>query len=104
MSIETDLVNPLPQIRLVAEHISIDYEPIQFKKKKHEELWLPQNAELFFDFNGRRVHRRHHFDDYRLFSVEDNQRISAPKSEAKLDSTQPDSAEEPPLQKPAPQN
>jgi Flp pilus assembly protein TadD len=104
VSIETDLVNPLPQIRLAAEHISIDYEPIQFKKK-HEELWLPQNAELFFDFNGRRVHRRHHFDDYRLFSVEDNQKISAPKSEAKLDSAQPDSAEEPsPLKKPAPQN
>jgi Tfp pilus assembly protein PilF len=103
VSIETDLVNPLPQIRLAAEHISIDYEPVQFKKK-HEELWLPQNAELFFDFNGRRIHRRHHFDDYRLFSVDDNQKISAPKSEAKLDSTQPNSAEEPPLKKTEPQN
>jgi tetratricopeptide (TPR) repeat protein len=90
MSIETDLVNPVPQIRLAAEHISIDYEPVQFRKK-HEELWLPQNAELFFDFNGRRIHRRHHFDDYRLFSVDENQKISAPPSEAKLDSTQPPS-------------
>ena len=89
VSIETDLVSPVPQIRLAAEHISIDYEPVQFHKKQ-EELWLPQNAELFFDFNGRRIHRRHHFDDYRLFSVEDNQKISAPK-EAKLDSTQPSS-------------
>jgi tetratricopeptide (TPR) repeat protein len=103
VSIETDLVNPVPQIRLAAEHISIDYEPIQFKKK-HEELWLPQNAELFFDLNGRRIHRRHHFDDYRLFSVEDNQKISAPKSEAKLDSTQPNSTEELPLKKTEPQN
>jgi tetratricopeptide (TPR) repeat protein len=103
VSIETDLVNPVPQIRLAAEHISIDYEPVQFKKKQ-EELWLPQNAELFFDFNGRRIHRRHHFDDYRLFSVDDNQKISAPKSEAKLDSTQPNSAEEPPLKKPESQN
>lgn len=99
VSIETDLVNPVPQIRLVAEHISIDYEPVQFKKK-HEELWLPQNAELFFDFNGRRIHRRHHFDDYRLFSVDENQKISAPPSEAKLDSTQPNSAEQPPKSDP----
>jgi Flp pilus assembly protein TadD len=90
VSIETDLVNPVPQIRLAAEHISIDYEPVQFHKK-HEELWLPQNAELFFDLNGRRIHRRHHFDDYRLFSVEENQKISAPPSEAKLDSTKPTS-------------
>jgi tetratricopeptide (TPR) repeat protein len=90
VSIETDLVTPVPAIRLAAEHISIDYEPVQFRKK-HEELWLPQNAELFFDFNGRRVHRRHHFDDYRLFSVDEDQKISAPRSEAKLDSTQPSS-------------
>jgi len=88
VSIETDLVSPVPAIRLTAEHISIDYEPVQFRKK-HEELWLPQNADLFFDFNGRRIHRRHHFDDYRLFSVDENQKISAPPSEAKLDSTQP---------------
>jgi Flp pilus assembly protein TadD len=92
VSIETDLVNPLPAIRLAAEHISIDYEPVEFRKK-HEELWLPQNAELFFDFNGRRIHRRHHFDDYRLFSVDENQKISAPPSEAKLDSTQPSSSQ-----------
>jgi Flp pilus assembly protein TadD len=90
VSIETDIVTPIPAIRLAAEHISIDYEPVQFHKKR-EELWLPQNAELFFDFNGRRIHRRHHFDDYRLFSVDENQKISAPPSEAKLDSTQPSS-------------
>jgi Tfp pilus assembly protein PilF len=90
VSIETDLVSPVPAIRLAAEHLSIDYEPVQFHKKQ-EELWLPQNAELFFDFNGRRIHRRHHFDDYRLFSVDENQKISAPPSEAKLDSTQPSS-------------
>jgi Flp pilus assembly protein TadD len=83
VSIETDLVAPVPQIRLLAEHISIDYQPVQFRAK-HEVLWLPQNAELFFDFNGRRIHRRHHFDDYRLFSVDENQKISAPPSEADL--------------------
>jgi hypothetical protein len=87
VSIETDIVAPIPAIKLAAEHISIDYEPVQFRKK-HEELWLPQNAELFFDFNGRRIHRRHHFDDYRLFSVDENQKIATPPSEAKLDSTQ----------------
>jgi tetratricopeptide (TPR) repeat protein len=90
VSIETDIVAPIPAIKLAAEHISIDYEPVQFRKK-HEELWLPQNAELFFDFNGRRIHRRHHFDDYRLFSVDENQKIATPPSEAKLDSTQPPS-------------
>jgi tetratricopeptide (TPR) repeat protein len=81
--LETDLVAPIPQIRLKAEHISIDYAPVKFRKG-NEELWLPQNAELFFDVGGRRIHRRHHFDDYRLFSVDEKQDISAPPSEADL--------------------
>jgi len=83
VSLETDLVAPIPQIRLTAEHTSIDYAPVKFRNG-HEELWLPQNAELFFDFGGRRIHRRHHFDDYRLFSVDEHQKISAPPSEADL--------------------
>jgi hypothetical protein len=45
-------------------------------------LWLPQSAEVFFDWKGRRIHRRHSFSDYLLFAVEDKQHISAPKSEA----------------------
>jgi hypothetical protein len=83
VSLETDLVAPIPQIRLAAEHTSIDYAPVKFRNG-YEELWLPQNAELFFDFGGRRIHRRHHFDDYRLFSVDEQQKISAPPSEADL--------------------
>jgi tetratricopeptide (TPR) repeat protein len=83
VSLETDIVAPIPQIRLKAEHISIDYAPVKFRKG-NEELWLPQNAELFFDVGGRRIHRRHHFDDYRLFSVDEKQNISAPPSEADL--------------------
>jgi tetratricopeptide (TPR) repeat protein len=84
VSLETDIVTPIPQIRLKAEHISIDYAPVKFRKG-NEELWLPQNAELFFDLGGRRIHRRHHFDDYRLFSVDEKQNISAPPSQAELD-------------------
>ncbi len=83
VSLETDLVAPIPQIRLAAEHTSIDYAPVKFRNG-YEELWLPQNAELFFDFGGRRIHRRHHFDDYRLFSIDEQQKISAPPSEADL--------------------
>jgi len=88
VSLETDLVAPIPQIRLKAEHVSIDYAPVKFRKG-NEELWLPQNAELFFDLGGRRIHRRHHFGDYRLFSVDEKQSISAPPSEAELNPATP---------------
>ena len=54
-------------------------------------LRLPRSAELFFDFNGRRIHRRHHFDDYRLFSVDERQTISEPSTESDVSSAAPSS-------------
>jgi tetratricopeptide (TPR) repeat protein len=86
VSLETDIVAPIPQIRLKAEHLSIDYAPVKFRKG-NEELWLPQSAELFFDLGGRRIHRRHHFSNYMLFSVEENQKIAAPIVKAETETS-----------------
>lgn len=77
VSLETDLVAPVPQIPLNAEHIFIEYAPVQFRSYK-QELWLPQSAELYIDFNVRRIHRSHRFTDYMLFSVDETQKIANP--------------------------
>jgi hypothetical protein len=76
---ETDLVAPMPQIQLLAEHTSIEYGPVRFRESDVN-LWLPQSADVYFAWRGRRVHRRHSFDNYMLFRVDDRQRITAPKS------------------------
>ncbi len=76
--LETDLVAPLPEIRLVADHIMIDYGPVHFKETGTD-LWLPRSAEVFFFWNNARMHRVHSFSDYLLFSVDNQQKISAPK-------------------------
>jgi tetratricopeptide (TPR) repeat protein len=76
--LETDIVSPLPQIQLKAEHLSVDYGPVAFRKN-NQKLWLPQTAELYFDFKGRRMHRRHQFSNYLLFAVDERERISDPK-------------------------
>jgi hypothetical protein len=86
VSLETDVVAPLPEIRLKLEHTSIEYAPVQFRKNA-QVLWLPQSAEIFFDFRGRRMHRRHHFTDYRLFSVDETQKISDPKAAIESDTS-----------------
>jgi tetratricopeptide (TPR) repeat protein len=78
--LETDLVAQVPEIRLVADHTAIDYAPVHFSERKVD-MWLPQNAEVYYDWRGRRSHRRHSFSEYLLFSVDDKQRISAPKVE-----------------------
>jgi len=77
VSLETDIVGPVPRIRLKSEHIAIEYKPVQFHRR-HEQLWLPESAEIFLDFDGHRVHRRHQFNNYLLFAVDDTQQISNP--------------------------
>ena len=78
--LETDLVAPLPQIRLVADHTAIEYGPVKFRNGQVN-MWLPQTAEVFYDWKGRRIHRRHSFSNYLLFAVEDKQKITVPKVE-----------------------
>jgi len=94
--LETDLVAPVPQIRLVADHTAIEYGPVKFSKG-NVNMWLPQSAEVYYDWKGRRIHRRHSFSNYLLFGVDDKQKITLPKvDEAPADSA----AGELPKQKP----
>jgi regulator of sirC expression with transglutaminase-like and TPR domain len=78
--LETDLVAPVPQIKLFADHTAIEYGPVRFKNR-NVEMWLPQIAEVYYDWRGHRCHRRHSFSNYLLFSVDEKQRISEPKTE-----------------------
>ena len=84
VSLETDLVSPVPQIQLRAEHVAIEYMPVKFVSH-NQELWLPESADIYFDYAHRRMHRRHYFRDYKLFAVDEQQRISPPKIEGEAD-------------------
>jgi Flp pilus assembly protein TadD len=76
--LETDLVASIPEIRLYADHTAIEYGPVRFRNRDLE-MWLPQSAEVYYDWRGRRSHRRHSFSNYFLFSVDEKQKISVPK-------------------------
>ena len=78
--LETDLVAPVPEIRLVADHAAIEYGLVHFRERQVD-MWLPKNADVYYDWRGLRAHRRHSFSNYLLFSVDDKQQISTPKSE-----------------------
>jgi len=79
---ETDLVSTLQQIRLFVDHTVVEYGPVRFKSRDVE-MWLPQSAEMYSDWRGKRMHRRHSFSNYVLFSVDEKERISEPKRERK---------------------
>lgn len=79
LRLETNLIAPIPQIRLREDRTVIEYGPVHFQEGKVN-MWLPQNADVYYDWNGRRSHRRHSFSNYLLFSVTDKPRISAPNA------------------------
>lgn len=79
VGLETDLIAPLPDIRLTVDHTSIEYGPVHFTSRGLD-MWVPRSAEVFSDLKGKRIHQRMDFSNYLLFSVDDTQKISAPKT------------------------
>lgn len=76
--LESELVNPIPQIHLLRERLSIDYAPVQFYSRNIQ-LWLPSRAELLVVMDKLSFYRTHSFSDFQLFSVGTNQKLGVPK-------------------------
>lgn len=75
--IESELVSPVPKIRLASEHQIVEYGPVLFAKR-NVQLWLPQSAEVYFDFRRHRYYRKHSFDHYMLFAVDADEKHKPP--------------------------
>jgi len=78
LAMEADMVGSVPDIRLVRDHQMIEYGPVDFQKAKIP-MWLPKSADWYCNLAGQRYHRRHTFSHFLLFSVEDIQKIGAPR-------------------------
>ncbi len=78
VAMESDLMRPVPEIRLLRDHQLIEYGPVDFRNNTMQ-LWLPKSADWYCSLSGQRYHRRHTFSQFLLFSVDDSQKISKPK-------------------------
>jgi tetratricopeptide (TPR) repeat protein len=78
LAMEADMVRTVPEIRLLRDHQTIEYGPVEFQKAKTP-MWLPKSADWYCNLAGQRYHRRHSFSHFLLFSVEDIQKIGRPK-------------------------
>lgn len=75
--IESEMVNPMPEIRLLGEHEIVEYGPVPFPRK-NTSLWLPKSADIYFDFRKRHYYRRHSFDHFMLYSVDSDEKRKEP--------------------------
>ena len=78
VAMESDLIRPIPEIRLLRDHQLIEYGPVDFRNNTMQ-LWLPKSADWYCSLSGQRYHRRHSFSQFLLFSVDDSQKITKPK-------------------------
>jgi tetratricopeptide (TPR) repeat protein len=74
---EAEMVKPMPEIQLLSEHQTVEYGPVPFPKK-NTTLWLPKNAEIYFDFRKHHYYRRHSFAHYMLYSVDTDEKRKEP--------------------------
>jgi Flp pilus assembly protein TadD len=84
LHLETTLREPVPGLRLNREQLIVDYGPVHFHSAKTE-LWLPWQAEMYFDLMGRRYHHKHILTNYLLFDVDTSNKIKAPLVPPNLD-------------------
>jgi tetratricopeptide (TPR) repeat protein len=90
--IETDLQSPLPEIKLLAEHVDIEFGPVTFRNK-NESMWLPMTADIYIDLRGRHIRRKNAFSNYLLFSVDEKQNILVPNKTKATGNSAPPAAE-----------
>jgi len=76
--LEAQSMKPIAAIALTEEYMAIDYGRVRFHTHD-EELWLPLDAEVYWERQGRRFYRRHAFSEFKVFEVDSAQQINAPK-------------------------
>jgi len=82
--LESQIIAPIPEIKLMVDDTVIEYGPVHFKAK-HVSMWLPQIAEVYSEWGSKRFHQSHTFSNYALFSVDEKQKISEPVQKAETE-------------------
>jgi tetratricopeptide (TPR) repeat protein len=77
MHLESDLANPMVPLRLDRQHFSIDYRLVSFHTHPVQ-LWLPENVDLYIEYQGHVYHNYSHYSDFQLFWTGTGQKIGKP--------------------------
>jgi tetratricopeptide (TPR) repeat protein len=75
----TDLLKPLPEVRLSKETTRIDYQEVYFKQIA-QSLWLPKNVTVTVDWGGKTLRNDHQYSDFERFNVGADENITKRKN------------------------
>ena len=74
----TDLLRPLPDVRLDKQTTEIDFSENHFKSIS-EGFWLPRDVTVSVTWNGKTLRNQHEYSDFKLFNVGASEKIARPK-------------------------
>jgi hypothetical protein len=78
LRLQMELAKPISAVGLTKQLVIIDYAAVTFHSRK-QQLWLPQSAEMYMERRSQRFYRIHTFTDFKIYTVETEQNIRAPK-------------------------
>ena len=78
MHLETDILKPMPSIRLEREHFSVDYRLVAFRSHPVT-LWLPERVDFYILLHGHAYHNYAHYSHFLLFWTGTVQAIGSAK-------------------------
>jgi Tfp pilus assembly protein PilF len=78
LRLHTELLAPLPELRLRKETLNIDFNAVHFTHLQ-ETLWLPKQVTVTLDWNGKVLRNRHEYSDFKIFNVEASEKMGKPK-------------------------
>lgn len=68
LHVDTDLMNPITDLKLEYQHMAIDYQPASFPDHK-KALWLPSGAQIYCKYRGHYFRQEHDLSNFTLFST-----------------------------------
>lgn len=74
----SDLLRPLPLVKLEQETTDIEFSDVQFKRPA-QRFWLPEAVTVTLHWNGVVYRNQHAYSDFRVSAVESTQKIGTPK-------------------------
>jgi Tfp pilus assembly protein PilF len=79
LRLRTELLAPLPAVKLQAETTEIEFSEVHFKHIA-EGFWLPAEVTVTIDWEGQHLRNRHEYSDFAVFNVDAMGKIAKPKN------------------------
>ena len=81
LRLRTDLLKPLPEVRLERQTTEIAYSEVRFKGVEGS-FWLPKNVSVTVQWAGRSLRNQHEYSGFKVFNVASVEKVSKPKMPA----------------------